>query len=157
MSFNIQEATFEQILPYWSLKLWPERKSKIESFSAINIDGEIDMHIADIANPKFWVATSENKIVGVISCQNTDLNIFRLRGVWVDKNFRHKGVGSSLTEVLKNYVSTQTQLQNLQSCLLWTMSRENNTAFYEQNGFSKKQRIDKYEYGPHWIMWLHSF
>jgi len=152
MNFNIRSSNFEEILPYWQQELWPKRQSKIESFSAINIDGEIDMRIADLADPKFWVGISENKIVGVISCQNTDLNTFRLRGVWVDSCYRNKGIASGLTNTLKDYVSSQVKLKNLKNFQLWTMSREINIPFYERNGFTKKQLLDKYDYGPHWIM-----
>lgn len=151
-SGKIIKISFEEILPYWKNELWPSRTSAIEPYSAIDINGNIDINICEIAAPKFWAYKIDDKIVGVISCQNTDVNVFRLRGIWVDSHLRQKGIGKSLTDHLKNYVSTRQGPQTSDTLLLWTMSRESNVNFYQSCGFKKKHRLDKYEYGPHWIM-----
>jgi ribosomal protein S18 acetylase RimI-like enzyme len=130
----IEQCEFNDILPYWTNELWPDRKSVIEPFSCIDINGEIDIEIMKIAKPVFFKFMQDQETIGVVSAQNTDLNAIRLRGVWVNPAHRNQGVGLKLARAVTDYAVQK----NVQS--VWTMARVINLNFYEKCGFKATKK-----------------
>lgn len=148
MSINnlrITPGTFEEILPFWSNELWPDRKSPIEALSYINENGEIDMGLIDSEVTFFKAVLPDNKIVGVLSIIKTSSHSWRSRGIWVDSNFRKQGIGSALLEYAINWV----KLRN--GHYIWSMPKVSAFSFYKKLGFDTYQEISIYENGPHYL------
>ncbi len=144
-SIKIVESNFENILPIWKNQLWPLRISEIQSTSAIDDNGIIDINLT-FYKPYFYEAIQNNQTIGVIGGQMTSDSMYRMRGLWVHENFRKMGVGQML--VLKNMQTAH----ELNSKVIWTMSRESALQFYERQGFIRYMNVDKFEYGPHVIV-----
>ena len=141
----IKEITFLEILPIWKHELWPKRQSIIEPVSAINIDSEIDTQILTYSS-LFLAVVIENKIVSVSSGHPTSNIDYRLRGMWTAESFQRMGFAAQL---VLNLIE-DAKIKGYKT--VWVLSRLINEKFYEKIGFIKKKSVDKYEYGPHYIM-----
>jgi hypothetical protein len=89
-----QQITFEQILPVWQNKLWPNRVSKIETHSAMTWPSShpnqpYDMNVFNYP-VYFFGIYDQDKLVAVNSGHLTTLTEFRSRGLWVDSDYRGK-------------------------------------------------------------------
>jgi N-acetylglutamate synthase-like GNAT family acetyltransferase len=140
----VEEISFERIYPIWKEKLWPLRQSPIEPVSCINSKGEIDSEIARFS-PQFFALLESSEIRGVVSCHPTSHNEMRLRGVWIDENFRGMDFGRRL-------VSQVIEAKSLEPWTWWLMCRVKNVEFFQKLHFQAEQEISQYEYGPHMIM-----
>ena len=145
LQVDIKQISFKQILPVWSGKLWPERKSDIEPVSAIDQNGFIDMTILKF-EPIFWGAYFKHELVGVISTHPTETDMYRLRGVFVEEKYRSHRVGKKLVDTVAKYAEAK------KAIALWTLARKANKNFYEHCGFSIGKEINTYEFGPHYLM-----
>lgn len=90
-------------------------------------------------NGNFWIAITENKIVGTIAL--LDIGNFRgaLRKMFVHKDFRGKeyGVGQTLLNTLLEYAKQK----NFKEILLGTTEKFIAAQrFYEKNGFSEIEK-----------------
>lgn len=142
---KVVESNFENILPIWKNELWPLRISEIQPTSAIDDNGIIDINLT-FYKPYFFQALQNNQTIGVIGGQMTSDSMYRMRGLWVHDSFRKIGVGQML--VFKNIQMAH----ELNSRVVWTMSRERALQFYERLGFIRHLHLDKFEYGPHVIV-----
>jgi GNAT superfamily N-acetyltransferase len=141
----IQEVSFEDVLPVWQFQLWPGRKSPIESVSAIDEYGNINAEIMN-ATPHFLGCyQSAGTLIGVVSGYSTSKKSFRSRGLWVDQNHRHHGLGSTLINHL------QKRALQLNHHYIWTMARHSSLSFYQKIGFVSTRELHQYEFGPHFI------
>jgi len=107
--YTIKKITFDEILPVWRNKLWPDRESKIEPNSAMcfykqnkthpDLD-HIHLEKYDLRNmetePTFWGAYDGNKLIGVNSGHMCFGKMYRSRGLYVDPDYRHAGLGKKL-------------------------------------------------------------
>lgn len=92
---NICQLSFEEVFPIWKNKLWPNRTSAIESHSAMLIDRTYDM--GNFKLPAWYYGCFVNSaLVGVYSGHMCTDGLARLRGHWVDIEFRNKGLGRQL-------------------------------------------------------------
>lgn len=89
------EIDFETIFSIWKNKLWPERLSKIESTSAMNYLGGYNIKNMDY-KPTFYGYLLDNKIVGVNSGHLCADQSYRSRGLFVDSEYRNRGIGKIL-------------------------------------------------------------
>lgn len=145
LQVDIKQISFKEILPVWSVKLWPERQSVIEPISAIDQNGFIDMNILNL-EPIFWGAYFNHELVGVISTHPTEIDVYRLRGVYVEEKYRSHHVGNKLVDTATTYAEAK------KAKALWTLARKANKNFYEHCGFSVSQEINTFEFGPHYLM-----
>lgn len=127
------KISFDTILPIWQDKLWPNRQSAIEPMSAMTWPFEgapdpIDMSIFDY-KPTFWGVYIDDKLVGVNSGHRTNHTQYRSRGIWVDPDYRGKGIAQQLF--------TLTEHQALvEGCLLvWSIPRKTALSSYTKFGF----------------------
>ncbi len=128
-----RKISFETILPIWQNELWRNRQSAIEPMSAMTWPFEgspdpIDMSIFDYT-PTFWGVYVDDKLVGVNSGHRTANVQYRSRGIWVDPDYRGRGIAQRLFSM--------TQHQALvEGCLLvWSIPRKTALSSYTKFGF----------------------
>ena len=125
--------TFEQIKEIWEKELWPNRESAIETHSAMTwpFEGDpepIDMNIFNYP-ATFWGAYLDNKLVGVNSGHKTTDELYRSRGIWVDPEYRKRGVAQML------FLMTAHQAK-VEGCeMLWSIPRKTALPAYTKFGF----------------------
>lgn len=142
----ILPCTFEELRPFWSKYLWPNRLSQIEPVSCIDINTGIVSEILALPPPLFFKYEVNLEIIAVVSAQYTSAIDLRSRGLWVRDDFRRTGLGHSLV----NYVFGIAAKNKLKR--VWTLGRQSNAEFYHKCGFSILSSTNKYEFGPHYIM-----
>ena len=127
------KISFDTILPIWQDKLWPNRQSAIEPMSAMTWPFEgapdpIDMNIFNYM-PTFWGVYIDDKLVGVNSGHRTDHTQYRSRGIWVDPDYRGRGIAQQL------FTLTEHQALVEGSLLLWSIPRKTALPAYTKFGF----------------------
>lgn len=129
----IKRVDFETVLPLWTIKLWPGRSSPIEPLSAMTwpFEGDpqpINMSIFEY-EPSFWAVFDEDTIVGVNSGHRTTDWQYRSRGIWVDPNYRGKGIANLLFSSLQEQAVAE-------SCeMIWSIPRKTALPAYTKFGF----------------------
>lgn len=91
----IIKTTFSTILQIWQTHLWPERKSKIESHSAMLLDRTYDLKNFNYI-PSYFIYIVDNKIIGCNSGHKCFDNTYRSRGLFVFPEYRGHGYGNKL-------------------------------------------------------------
>tara|TARA_R110001592_G_scaffold1805_14_gene10889 strand:- start:539 stop:1000 length:462 start_codon:yes stop_codon:yes gene_type:complete len=130
---RIERLDFDTIKNIWGKELWPNRSSAIESHSAMTWPFEgnpepIDMNIFTY-KPTFLGAYIDNSLVGVNSGHRTSEDQYRSRGVWVDPNYRKRGVSQML------FLMTAHQAK-VEGCdMLWSIPRKTALPAYTKFGF----------------------
>ena len=128
---RVQKITFEEILPIWSAFLWPNRKSPIETHSAIKYGAmPYEYDIEYFKNPpSFWAALDEEgRIVGVNSGHKTGSS-YRSRGLFVMPHSRGQGIATML--LMQTVYQAKLEL----SKFCWTMPRRSSIKSYNKAGF----------------------
>jgi GNAT superfamily N-acetyltransferase len=125
----IKQISWDEILFIWSTKLWPNRKSAIETNSAMCYLEGFDMKNMQTP-PTFLGYFKENNIVGVNSGHGCANNNYRSRGLWVDPNYRNQGIGTSLL------LATIDQAIKEQSEFIWSFPRYSSRNTYKSAGFT---------------------
>lgn len=125
----IIELDWKKIYSIWANHLWPNRSSPIEPVSAMCLLNGYDMtNMASI--PMFYGYIINDSIVAVNSghaCPNQ--NNYRSRGLWVDPNYRGRGIAQQLL--------TATIEQGLQEgyTKIWSYPRQTSWTTYRAVGF----------------------
>ena len=130
---KIERLNFEKIESIWQTKLWPNRTSAIETHSAMTwpFEGNPDPINMDIFNypATFWGAYLDNKLVGVNSGHKTTDKQYRSRGIWVDPEYRKRGVAQML------FLMTAHQAK-VEGCeMIWSIPRKTALPAYTKFGF----------------------
>ena len=130
---DARSISFEQISSIWQKELWPNRKSPIETHSAMTwpFDGnpiEIDMDIFNY-KPTFFGVFNDQSLVGVNSGHRTKDNVYRSRGIWVDPKYRKKGIAQML------FLMTESQALREDCNLIWSIPRKSALKSYTSFGF----------------------
>ena len=128
-----RKISFDTILPIWKNELWPDRTSAIETHSAMTWPFEgapdpIDMNIFDY-KPTFWGVYIDDKLVGVNSGHRTCHTQYRSRGIWVDPDYRGRGIAQQLFTLTEHQALVEGCL------LLWSIPRKTALSSYTKFGF----------------------
>lgn len=91
----IIKTSFPTILEIWQNHLWVERKSKIESHSAMLLDQTYDLKNFNYT-PSYFVYIVDSKIVGCNSGHKCCDDTYRSRGLYVFPEYRGHGYGTEL-------------------------------------------------------------
>lgn len=137
---RIKEITFDEIKYYWRNFLWSkfditnsvdlktyptclitQKDYSYKAFKYMNRE-----NIEKIQNPTFIAYEIDDEIIGVESGFNTNLNYYRLRGLWVKKEYRKQGIATKLIKWFENYTDKK---------FIWTIPRETAIPFYKKCGF----------------------
>jgi GNAT superfamily N-acetyltransferase len=130
---RISRITFEEIDHIWKKHLWPNRSSAIETHSAMTwpFEGKPDQYDMKVFEypATFWGAYLDNKLVGVNSGHKTTDEQYRSRGIWVDPDYRKRGVAQML------FLMTAHQAK-VEGCeMLWSIPRKTALPAYTKFGF----------------------
>lgn len=138
----VKQISWEEIKEIWAVHLWPNRISSIDPISYMTFLKGVDMSIIQYS-PTFWGKYIRGKLVGVNSGHKTNKKMYRSRGLWVDQEYRNKGIGSEL--LLKTLEQAFTE--ECESC--WSFPRKTSWKVYKTVGFKKSSKwtMDG-EYGP---------
>ncbi len=124
----IEKISWEDIYPIWQNNLWPNRKSPIESNSAMCYLGDVDIDNMR-TTPTFFGYIDNNKIVGVNSGHKCSDNSYRSRGIFVFLEHRNKGISSKLL------LATIEQARKENSEFIWSYPRKTSWYAYKKVGF----------------------
>jgi GNAT superfamily N-acetyltransferase len=125
----IIKISFEEIFDLWQIHLWPTRISKIESHSAMLLNGTITLSNFNY-HATYFAYKLDNKIVGCNSGHKCEDNSYRSRGLFVFPEYRKQGIG---IELLK---ATIQQGKEENSNLIWSFPRKSSWNTYKTAGFT---------------------
>lgn len=144
----VKQITFQEILPIWQDKLWPNRVSKIETHSAMtwpytHINQSYDMNIFSYPATFFGIY-DQDKLIAVNSGHLTTDTEYRSRGLWVDPEYR----GMGLAHMILLATIDQAKQENAQ--MIWSIPRLSALSAYERVGFKTVgEAVDEgVEFGP---------
>jgi predicted GNAT family acetyltransferase len=140
---TIKNVDFQTIKCVWSKNLWLNRKSPIETHSAMKLFGGYDME--HFSKPAYFLAAYFNdRIVGCVSGHPTSSYLFRSRGLWVNESYRHQGIATALIDQLV----VESKKHNCTA--IWTVPRLTSLEFYKSVGFVQISDMfdEGVEYGP---------
>ena len=130
---RLERLDFNTIKTIWENNLWPNRSSAIETHSVMTwpYEGNPEQYDMEIFNypATFWGAYLDNKLVGVNSGHRTTEEQYRSRGIWVDPEYRKRGVAQML------FLMTAHQAKVEGSEMLWSIPRKNALPAYIKYGF----------------------
>lgn len=140
----LKKITFEDILPFWSEKLWLNRKSPIKPMSSMTFWRDYDMEIYNKYCATFWGVYDSGSIVGVNSGHRTSDVHYRSRGIWVDPNLRGKGIA----QILFSGLEEQARQEGCK--LAWSIPRKSAMKAYTNYGFIQVSEYfdEGMEFGP---------
>lgn len=142
--YEVRRISFEACKRIWQEKLWPGRKSEIKHMSSMQYLGEYDMSIYINYKPSFWGIYDGAKIIGVNSGHRTKDELYRSRGIWVDPDYRGKGLATMLFTALEEQARSERCTQ------MWSAPRKGSEYAYYSYGFkSTSDWFDEgMEFGP---------
>lgn len=132
----IKEISFEEIKPFWE-KLWPdidvyndtEYVSLYECEYVEDIFFKLKRHSPRSIPAMFLAYFLDDKIVGVVNGYKTATDFFRIRGLWVEEDFRDQNIATRLMTYIESYALS------LNCTTLWTIPRKTALGFYKNYGF----------------------
>lgn len=125
----ITQINYETIFPIWQNYLWPERRSKITSTSAMKYLGEYNIDNMNFTPNFLAYFIDDNTIAGVNSGHKCSDNGYRSRGLYVFPEFRKKGIGILL---LKDTI----KIAKKESChYIWSYPKQTSWTTYQKAGF----------------------
>lgn len=134
----IKIIDFYTIYPIWSTLLWPNRNSPIEPTSAMNYLSGFDVKNMTF-NPTFIAFIQNGEIAGVNSGHKCMNNGYRSRGLYVNPQFRGRGIGTIL---LKETI----ELGRSEKCdYVWSYPRQSSWGTYKHAGFELTSLWEKSE------------
>lgn len=121
-------VNFDFIQDIWRKHLWTDRKTEIQSHSAMLLDGTYDLK--NFTYPaSYFVYIHENKVAGCNSGHKCCDNSYRSRGLYVFPEFRKQGIGTDL--LLKTVEQGITERADL----VWSYPRFESWTTYVKAGF----------------------
>lgn len=133
---DIREITFEEIKPYWNI-LWKNYVDEGYDISKVNIWTQKNYcyrilkhfnneQLVDLLKPIYIAYFVDDDIVGVESGYKTNIDYYRIRGLWVDKSYRNKKIATELVKWFENKSKEK---------YIWTIPRQTSLEFYLKLGF----------------------
>lgn len=144
----VQQITFQEILPIWQNKLWPNRVSKIETHSAMTwpYTHPLQPYSMDVFNypATFFGIYDQDKLIAVNSGHLTTQQEYRSRGLWVDPDYRGKKLAQKILSATIN------QAKQEGANMIWSIPRLTALPAYERVGFKTVGGIidEGVEFGP---------
>jgi len=125
----IVKISFEEIYDIWYKHLWPNRISKIESHSAMLLNGTMTLENWQF-EPSYFAYKVDNNIVGCNSGHKCQDNSYRSRGLFVFPEYRKRGIG------VKLLLATIHQAKVEKCDNIWSYPRQSSWSAYQKAGFS---------------------
>jgi len=139
------EIDFDTIESIWKNKLWPGRET-IRPVSSINYYKETNLQVYNLeySKPVFLGLYIDKELVGVNSGHMVNRFEYRSRGLWVNPQYRKKGIGSALLDETIKHARQQ-------GCkYIWSLPRKPSLSVYTKVGFVKVSDWinENVEFGP---------
>jgi GNAT superfamily N-acetyltransferase len=149
----IEEISFEQIMDYWTFGLWAKYAAKGYKINRTNTTSQKNYcyrvieyltqeQIDTLLKPIYIGYNDDGIIVGVESGYRTNLDYFRVRGLWVNPNYRGQGIATQLIKYFEDRCKEK---------YLWTIPRESALGFYIKYGFAITGKSVKTIYGQNYF------
>ena len=126
---------FSDVQPIWRSELWPDRKSVIESHSAMQwpYGDDLPEYNPDVYSftPSFVCVRDGPDIVAVNSGHLTTPDYYRTRGIWVHEDFRNEGIAG------KTYDHLLQIAQSENAIMMWCIPRSTSLSMHQRWGFSQ--------------------
>jgi GNAT superfamily N-acetyltransferase len=130
MTTGIIEIDFDIIKEIWKDKLWPGRKSPIETHSAMLYSSK-EYDTGNFLLPAYYHGYYvNNKLIGVNSCHLCVDKSIRSRGLWVDEMYRKNGYGKRLLEASIGMARAH------KGSAIWSFPRKSSWPTYKSAGFA---------------------
>ena len=140
---HVRELSWEEISQVWETQLWPHRTTAIKPMSSMRFMGGFDMTIYDRVSPWFCGLFSNDRLVGVNSCHQSDTHEMRLRGIWIDDQWRKRGLSDHLFAFVDEIAI------NLNCDYIWSFPRLSTWPVHEKAGYAMvSDPIENGEFGP---------
>lgn len=141
MILNYREATYAEVFPLWK-KLWD--KHDFDSTSSMLFMGGYDPDIPKKYTPHFFAATLGERIVGVLSVHPSSEKHSRMRGLFVEPEYRQQGVALKLIELCIDCA------RRSGAELIWAAPRATSLDIFINLGFTQNTDFvsDGFTYGP---------
>lgn len=124
----ILTVNFDYIKDFWKMNLWPDRKSEIESHSAMLLSKQFDLK--NFTYPaSFFIYIKDGEVAGCNSGHKCCDETYRSRGLFVYPQYRKMGIG---TELL---LTTVRQGKKENCNLIWSYPRFESWSTYKAAGF----------------------
>ena len=138
---NIKKITFDEIIPFWC-KLWPN--SVLQPTSSMVYLGGYDINITKNFAPSFFAIEKDDSVIGVVSGHRSNREFYRLRGIYIDKDYRGRCYSKHLFEA----IDIQAKQENCN--FVWSFPRKDSLYSYLKANFQQTSHfIDKdIDYGP---------
>jgi len=125
---TIRTVTYEKISQIWAEYLWVDRKSPIESHSAMLLS--LEYTLENFNFPATYLgAFVDDQLVGVNSGHRCSDHTYRSRGLYVFPEYRNMKIGKKLL------LATIEQAKQEQCYLIWSYPRRSSWKVYESVGF----------------------
>jgi GNAT superfamily N-acetyltransferase len=121
-------VSFEFIKDIWQQHLWPDRKSSIDSHSAMLLSKEFELKNFEYP-ASFFVYIHDDTVAGCNSGHKCCDNTYRSRGLYVFPKFRKQGIGKELL------LATVRQGKKEDCDLVWSYPRFESWTTYKSAGF----------------------
>ena len=147
---EIKELTFEEIKYYWKKYLWAKYTTPIKKIDLERKTGyfykavdHFTQEQAERAIKATYIGCEiDAQIVGVESGYKTNIGYYRVRGLWVRENYRHKGIATKLIKWLEDRTKEK---------YIWTCPRETTLPFYLNYGFEVSGLSERTIYGQNYF------
>lgn len=135
-----EEKFRSQVIDFWINICVKEFGFKEWKYNIENMDNDTYKQ----NNGNFWIAVEDGKVIGTISLKNIGDNEAFLKGMYVQKEYRRKGISSNLMNILLDFAKKR----GYQKIVLETYKKFDRAInFYERLGFAKIEEIgDRYIY-----------
>lgn len=141
MTLTYREATYTEVFPLWK-KLW--NKHEFGSTSSMLFLGGYDPDIPKKYTPYFVAATEGERLIGVLSAHRTSEEHSRMRGLYVDPEYRQQGVALKLIELCIDHARRDGAV------LIWAAPRPTSLDIFINLGFTQNTGFvsEGFAYGP---------
>jgi len=149
----ITEVTFELIKHYWEQNLWDIYTKAGYNIQRVNTTTQENYcykaikylsqeQIEMIIHPTYIAFFHGTNIVGVESGYKTNIDYYRVRGLWVDPRYRDEGIATQLIQWFEDRCKEK---------YMWTIPRESAVGFYTKYGFKITGKAAKTPYGQNYF------
>lgn len=145
MSYEVREIPADWTRSLRHRVLWPHIPE--EKLCIIDIDNREDaIHLGVFHDDRL---ISVGSFFAMPTSKLSSQNVYRLRAMATDPDYRGKQSGRALIE------KAVSLLRDKAVEILWCDARKNAVGFYEALGFNKlEEEYDIPQIGPHYFMWL---
>ncbi|MHA2227175.1 MAG: GNAT family N-acetyltransferase [Candidatus Hodarchaeales archaeon] len=133
--YYLRNGKLALVKEYWNLQRWNEEQIQKHSDSLLRIFNRGGYLLGAFDNSKVaGIIVLDNEFIGRHSDQ------LNLAGLWISKQYRRKGVGKTLVELVKN----KAREMGAKKLYVSATPSQNTVIFYLNRGFKLAEEINEY-------------